>query len=200
MRDLEIRGAGNLLGTGQSGHVAAVGYDLYCQMVTEAVAGLKGEMPETPVGLTLDLPVDAALPSDYIEKEDLRLEAYRRLAAVTSPDEVDDIRNEWLDRYGPLPAEAEGILGVARLRAECHRLGITEITVSKGPGFGGPELVARITPVQLKDSAQIRLKRIAPKAVLKSDGQLVLPLARKKDPAGDLVSALRELVPPQAAP
>src|SRR5690606_21043893 len=119
MRDLEIRGAGNLLGTGQSGHIAAVGYDLYCQMVNEAVAELKGEPIKEPAEIKIDVPVDASLPTDYVGREDLRLEAYRRLAAVTSHAEVDDIRTEWLDRYGPVPAPAENLLEVARLRAEC---------------------------------------------------------------------------------
>ena len=85
MRDLEIRGAGNLLGESQSGHIAAVGYDLYCQMVTEAVSEMKGEpQPEKPVEIKLDVPTDAFLPTDYVAKEELRLEAYRRLAAVTT--------------------------------------------------------------------------------------------------------------------
>src|SRR5256714_9128910 len=90
MRDLEIRGAGNLLGADQSGHIAAVGYDLYVQMVSEAVAELKGETPKEPAEVRLDLPVDAHLPRDYVAREELRLEAYRRLAAVTSEEEVDD--------------------------------------------------------------------------------------------------------------
>jgi transcription-repair coupling factor (superfamily II helicase) len=84
MRDLEIRGAGNLLGESQSGHIAAVGYDLYCQMVTEAVAEMKGEPIAAPSELKLDVPTDAHLPADYVPREELRLEAYRRLAAVTT--------------------------------------------------------------------------------------------------------------------
>src|SRR2546430_17543469 len=103
MRDPEIRGAGNLLGTGQSGHIAAVGYDLYCQMVNEAVAELKGEPKREPAEIKLDLPLDATLPKQYVPRDDLRLEAYRRLAAVTTDAEVDDIRAEWIDRYGPGP-------------------------------------------------------------------------------------------------
>ena len=83
MRDLEIRGAGNLLGAAQSGHIAAVGFDLYCQMVTEAVGELKGEPVPEPVEVTIDLPVDANLPRDYVARDDVRMEAYRRLAAVT---------------------------------------------------------------------------------------------------------------------
>ena len=83
MRDLEIRGAGNLLGQAQSGHIAAVGFDLYCQMVTEAVGELKGEPVAEPVDITIDVPVDANLPRDYVQRDDVRMEAYRRLAAVT---------------------------------------------------------------------------------------------------------------------
>src|SRR5438105_13789920 len=94
MRDLEIRGAGNLLGTGQSGHIAAVGYDLYCQMVTEAVAELKGEEAPQPVEVKLEVPVDAYLPNDYVTREDLRLAAYRRLAAADRSSRDDDIRLE----------------------------------------------------------------------------------------------------------
>src|SRR6185436_19882180 len=94
MRDLEIRGAGNLLGTGQSGHIAAVGYDLYVQMVNETMAELKGEPLREPVEIKLDLPLDAHLPKEYVAKEELRLEAYRRLASVTTEGQVDDIRAE----------------------------------------------------------------------------------------------------------
>ncbi len=120
MRDLEIRGAGNLLGTGQSGHIAAVGYDLYCQMVTEAVAELKGEEVREPAEIKLDLPARRQPPD--------RLRAPRRScgsrptgAWPRSPTEaeVDDIRAEWEDRYGPVPAAAAALLDVARLRAEC---------------------------------------------------------------------------------
>lgn len=116
MRDLEIRGAGNLLGESQSGHIAAVGYDLYCQMVTEAVGEMKGEPIREPSDIRIDVPTDAYLPKDYVAKEELRLEAYRRLALVTSAEEVTDIRNEWVDRYGPVPKPAEALLTVGLLR------------------------------------------------------------------------------------
>src|ERR687897_16475 len=129
MRDLEIRGAGNLLGTGQSGHIAAVGYDLYCQMVSEVVAELKGEPAREPAEIKLDLPLDANLPPDYVAREELRLEAYKRLATVTSEAEVDDIRAEWEDRYGPVPEIAGALLDVARLRAGSARLGLREVNV-----------------------------------------------------------------------
>lgn len=201
MRDLEIRGAGNLLGTGQSGHVAAVGYDLYCQMVNEAVAELKGEQPREPAEIKLELPFDANLPKDYVEREELRLEAYRRLAAVESEPEVDDIRTEWSDRYGPLPPAAEALLEVARLRAECVRTGVREVTVTKGTGFGGPKWVARISPVELRASRLVRLERRYKGAVYKEGvGQLQLPLATAAGAASEIVAALVELVPdPQPA-
>ena len=114
MRDLEQRGAGNLLGSDQSGHIAAVGFDLYCQLVTEAVSELKGEPVEEPVEVTIDLPLDAHLPREYVTRDDVRMEAYRRLAAVRDPSDVDDVRAEWEDRYGPPPAPAVALLDAAR--------------------------------------------------------------------------------------
>ncbi|NNE73063.1 MAG: transcription-repair coupling factor [Acidimicrobiales bacterium] len=196
MRDLEIRGAGNLLGTGQSGHIAAVGYDLYCQMVTEAVSALKGETPKEPVEIRVEVPVDAFLPDTYVAREELRLEAYRRLATVASMAEVEDIRAEWLDRYGPIPAPAEQQLAVAKLRAECVRTGVAELTVTKGPGFGGAAWVARISPVNLPTSKQIRLDRLYGKSVFKADHELlVLEMKKKDDLVGQILTALADLLP-----
>jgi transcription-repair coupling factor (superfamily II helicase) len=196
MRDLEIRGAGNLLGTGQSGHVAAVGYDLYVEMVNEAVAELKGEAVRPPAEVKLDLPVDAHLPAEYVAKDDLRIEAYRRLAAVTSQSEVDDIRTEWLDRYGPVPAPAEALLAVARLRAECHRTGVREVVVTKAPAFGGARYVGRLTPLDLKTSQSIRLQRLYKGAVYKVDArQVQVPLSDAASTPDQIVEFLRTMVP-----
>ena len=198
MRDLEIRGAGNLLGESQSGHIAAVGYDLYVQMVSEAVAELKGERPREPAEIKLDLPLDANLPKDYVSKEELRLEAYRRLALVTTPAEVGDIRAEWEDRYGPVPPEAEALLAVADLRAECHRTGVREVVVTANRT--GPGHQARITPLALRTSATVRLRRLARSAIYKEESrQLVVPLAKGVDPAAALVTLLRALVPEELA-
>ncbi len=197
MRDLEIRGAGNLLGTGQSGHIAAVGYDQYCEMVTEAVAELKGETRKEPAEIKIEVPLDAHLPVDYVEREESRLEAYRRLATVTSHKEVDDIRLEWEDRYGPVPAPAEALLTVARLRAECVRTGVRDITVTKGSGFGGPKVVARIAPLALLTSKVIRLERLYRGSVYKAElGLLQLALSSVATVVDDLVTALVDLVPP----
>src|SRR4051812_10481684 len=192
MRDLEIRGAGNLLGQSQSGHIAAVGYDLYCQMVSEAVAELKGEPVKEPAEIKLDLPLAANLPREYVQKEELRLEAYRRLAAVTTDGEVADIRAEWEDRYGPLPPQAEQLLAVGRLRAECARVGVRELTVVKPDGFGGKPSTARLAPLALKTSQQIRLKRLHPTAVYKEAEQLlVVKVPYNQHPAAWLVELLR---------
>ncbi len=190
MRDLEIRGAGNLLGANQSGHIAAVGYDLYVQMVSEAVAELKGEPIRPPAEVKIDIPVDAHLPPDYVPGGEQRLEAYRRLAAVTTQAEVDDVAAEWLDRYGPLPAPAEALISVARLRAECVRTGIREVTVARN--------VLRMSPVELKLSAQIRLKRISRDAVFKEDlKQLVVPITRTADPVTAALTLVDQLLPPE---
>jgi transcription-repair coupling factor (superfamily II helicase) len=192
MRDLEIRGAGNLLGADQTGHIAAVGYDLYVQMVSETVAELKGEAPSLPADVKLDLPVAANLPKDYVAREELRLEAYRRLAAVTRDEQVDDIRAEWVDRYGPVPGPAEALLGVARLRAECVRTGVSELTVARN--------VARMSPLTLRTSETMRLTRLARGAVYKEDlRQVVVPLRAGTEPVAFLLDLLRRLVREEVA-
>jgi transcription-repair coupling factor (superfamily II helicase) len=199
MRDLEIRGAGNLLGTGQSGHIAAVGYDLYCQMVTEAVAELKGEEVREPAEVKLDLPVDAHLPSDYVAQEELRLEAYRRLASVDRAEQVADIRAEWEDRYGPVPPAAEVLLDVARLRATCLRAGITDVVVTRNQAFSGPAHVAKLAPLDLPDSRQIRLQRLVPRSVYKDDtGEVQVPIGSPREAATTLIELLDELSPDAA--
>ncbi len=201
MRDLEIRGAGNLLGGDQSGHIAAVGYDLYVQMVSEAVAEMKGEPLKEPAEIKLDLPVDAHLPADYVTREDLRLEAYRRLATVTRHSDVEDIGAEWLDRYGPLPEPAVALLGIGHLRAECARTGVREVTVVRagvastalGGAVGG---TARLAPLELKTSQRIRLQRRWPKAIYKEEtGQIVMPLPRGANSAEFVTEVLSALVP-----
>ncbi len=202
MRDLEIRGAGNLLGTGQSGHIAAVGYDLYCQMVTEAVAELAGTAPVPQAEIRVELPLDAHLPDDYVSRSDLRLEAYRKLAnAGTEPDPagVDAVQAEWEDRYGPIPPPVKALLAVARLRSACVARGITEVTVGKGPGLGGPEHIARCSPVVLPLSRQTRLARKYRDARYKeAQQQVFLPLKKPREGnlAGSLTEILEDVVPP----
>jgi transcription-repair coupling factor (superfamily II helicase) len=200
MRDLEIRGAGNILGGDQSGHISAVGYDLYSQMVIEAVGELKGETPKEPAEIKIELPLDANIPHDYIAKEPLRLDAYRRLAEVTSQESVDDIMNEWIDRYGPIPERALALLSVARLRAECVRIGLREAVVTKATGAGSMmmpgAMSARLSPVDLKTSQEIRLQRIAKTAIYKQkENLIILPMKPKTDVVEFLLAFLGELYP-----
>ena len=208
LRDLQIRGAGNLLGRDQSGHIAAIGYDLYVQMVSEAVSELKGEPRPQPLELSVDLPDAAHLPPDYVEAEDVRLEAYRRLSAVRTVTEVEDVRSEWLDRFGALPAPATALLEVALLRVECLRLGVEDLAVSvprfasEGAGpRGGPggRAVAKLSPVMLPTSAEVRLRRLAPGATFVAEAnRLTIPIAPDTATGGyapALVALLRELVP-----
>jgi transcription-repair coupling factor (superfamily II helicase) len=116
MRDLEIRGAGNILGTQQSGHIAAVGYELYCQLLENAVREFKGQARRTPLEVAVDLPWTAYFPRDYVAGQRQRIEAYRRLARVRGLDRLDDFRQELRDRYGPAPEPAEWLLRLAELR------------------------------------------------------------------------------------
>lgn len=187
MRDLEIRGAGNLLGEAQSGHIAAVGYDLYCQLVTEAVAEMKGEVPKLIVELKIDVPITAFLPNDYVAKEELRLDAYRRLVAVRTHADVRDIQTEWEDRFGALPDPAKALLMVGTLRAECHRIKIREIVVADNR--------ARLSPITLKASEAMRLLRLSPTATYREQiHELNIAIPRAQEPATYLVGFLQELI------
>jgi transcription-repair coupling factor (superfamily II helicase) len=191
MRDLEIRGAGNLLGSDQSGHIAAVGYDLYVQLVAEAVAEARGEARPAPPTVVIDVPGDGHLPKEYVAAEDARLEAYRRLAAATTEAEVADVGAEWEDRFGPLPAPAVGLLALTRLRAAALVRGIDEVAMSSARPAGTRLPVVRVSPLRLPASAQVRLRRVAPNATYREESaQLLLPLS-SEEPAPD---ALRRVI------
>lgn len=127
MRDLEIRGAGNLLGAQQHGHMEAVGYDLYCKMLNEAVKHLKGEMEEETYTTTMDLNVDAFIPDSYIPNEYQKLDIYKRIAAVETEDEMEDMVEELIDRFGDIPKKVETLLSVARLKALAHSVYVTAV-------------------------------------------------------------------------
>ncbi|MDN6136142.1 transcription-repair coupling factor [Corynebacterium sp.] len=162
MKDLEMRGAGNVLGAQQSGHIAGVGFDLYVRLVSEAVDAFKalarGEMPKAtdngPKEIRIDLPVDAHIPESYINSERLRLEVYRKLAASQDEKDLRLAVEEMEDRYGPVPEEVARLLAVARLRHQARAAGVTDITVQ------GTRI--KIHPVDLPDSKQVRLKRLFP--------------------------------------
>ncbi|MDE0545801.1 transcription-repair coupling factor [Microbacterium sp. C7(2022)] len=203
LKDLEIRGAGNLLGAEQAGHIAGVGFDLYLRMIGEAVSAFRGEETEGPVELRLELPVQARIPEDYIDSERLRLEAYQKLSAASAAQAADDaldaVTEELTDRYGEPPADVAGLLAVARLRRRAAQAGLSDV-VAMGPNL-------RIAPAHLPDSMRVRLQRLYPAAKLLSGGDaLVVPMPKVGGaPLGDAdliawVGQLIEQLWPQKPP
>jgi len=166
MKDLEIRGAGNLLGGEQSGHIADVGFDLYVRLVGEAVAEYRGDAPDEVPDVKVELPLDAHLPHDYVESQRLRLEAYQRLAAIKSSDELTAMADELIDRYGPMPEPVLTLLEVARFRLLARAAGLTDITLQGN--------LVRFAPVSLRDSQEMRLRRLHPKTVFKANLRTIL--------------------------
>ncbi|MFR7476489.1 TRCF domain-containing protein, partial [Frisingicoccus sp.] len=129
MRDLEIRGAGNLLGQQQSGHMESVGYDLYCKMLNEAVLKLKGEtVTEDDFETVMDLNLDAYIPASYIKNEIQKLEIYKRIAGISNEEEYDEMVDELSDRFGDLPKSAQNLLDIALLKAQAHEACITQLS------------------------------------------------------------------------
>lgn len=170
-KDLEIRGAGNLLGGAQSGHIEGVGFDLYVRMVSEAVAALKGDQVEDTTDVRVELAVDAHLPEEYVPGERLRLETYGRIAAVTTDQSERDLREELTDRFGPIPREVDLMIAVARLRERLRGMGITE-AMTQGRFL-------RLGPVQLPESKALRLQRLYPGTVIKAAvRQILVPISR----------------------
>jgi transcription-repair coupling factor (superfamily II helicase) len=194
LKDLELRGAGNLLGAEQAGHIAGVGFDLYLRMIGEAVSAFRGDEVEGPAELRLELPVQARIPEHYIDSERLRLEAYQKLSAAASVSAKDDaldlVIEELRDRYGDPPADVDGLLAVARLRRRAAQAGLTDV-VAMGPNL-------RIAPANLPDSMRIRLQRLYPSAKLLAGGDaLVVPLPKAGgEPVedADLIAWARQLI------
>ena len=166
MMDLEIRGAGNLLGGEQSGHIAGVGFDLYVRMVGEAVAAFRGESAAPEKEIRVELPLDAHVPHDYIGSERLRLEAYAKLSAVREVSEIEQVRSELVDRYGAMPAPVVVLLDVARFRIDARAAGVDEVQ-AQGK-------MIRFAHLEVPDSAAMRMKRLYPGTVLKPATRQVL--------------------------
>ncbi|MDN4506308.1 transcription-repair coupling factor [Dietzia maris] len=173
MKDLELRGAGNVLGAEQSGHIAGVGFDLYIRLVGEAVEayravadGEKVEVEEEVGEIRIELPVDAYIPVEYVDGDRLRLEAYRKLSQAREAADIDAVVEELLDRYGPLPAEARRVVSVSRLRLVAQKYRVREIVLA------GSRL--RVGPLDLLDSQQMRLKRMYPAAQYRATQKTVL--------------------------
>jgi transcription-repair coupling factor (superfamily II helicase) len=189
-RDLEIRGAGNVVGAEQSGQVAAVGFDMYAQLLKEEIADLTGEPVVEETDIRVDLPIDANLPEVYVEDPNHRLELYKRIAAARDAAGIHDVRAELVDRFGPLPPPVERLLTLAALRAALRRWRIEEVVVT-------PRGELRVAPVQLRDSQLVRLQRLFPSARVKSAQQAVLlplPRPRPDDLVGWVAASLRELL------
>jgi transcription-repair coupling factor (superfamily II helicase) len=189
MKDLEIRGAGNLLGAEQAGHIAGVGFDLYLRMIGEAVSEFRGENTDGPVELRLELPVEARIPDDYIDSERLRLEAYQKLSAAATASAADDaidlVVEELADRYGEPPAEVAGLVEVARLRRRAAQSQLADV-VAMGKNL-------RVAPAHLADSMQVRLKRLYPGAKILANGDaLVVPMPTAE--GIDIVAWARQLL------
>ncbi len=161
MRDLEIRGAGNVLGAEQHGHMEAVGYDLYCKLLNAAVKEEKGELPEMPdFDTQIDCDIDAYIPDGYIADETEKLDVYKRISMIENEEEYSDMQDELLDRFGELPKPCSNLLRIALLRAEAHRAYVTELNIRKGSW-----------KLLLDDRADIRVEEI-PALVREKQGQL----------------------------
>ncbi len=189
MRDLELRGAGNVVGAEQSGHVAAVGFDMYSQLLKEEIGELTGEPVAQEVDIKVDLPVDAHLPHDYVADETQRLELYQRISAVRDAAGVRDVRSELEDRFGPLPAPADRLLTIAAFKAALRRWGITEVMLT-------PKGQLRVAPVELSESQLVRLDRRFPGHRVRRD-QAILTIPAPRPAPTDTVAwaagVLREI-------
>ena len=187
MKDLEIRGAGNVLGAEQSGHVAGVGFDLYVRLVGEAVEAYRAAADGKPITteeeareVRVDLPVDAHIPPDYVASDRLRLEAYRKLAAANDDSAIAAVVEELVDRYGPLPVEVGRLVSVARLRLLCREYGLAEVAVA------GTQV--KLAPMNLPESKQVRLKRLYPSAAYRATtGVVQVPVPRTGGVGSDRV-------------
>ena len=178
LKDLEIRGAGNLLGGEQSGHIAGVGFDLYIRMISEAVANITGQdkrsEAEKAGEIRIEIPIEAYVPENWVTSERLRLEIYTKIAATTSTAQRADVRQELVDRYGSVPVEVDRLFALAELREKAREAGIEEITMQ------GPNV--RFAPVILPDSRQARLRRLYPKAIAKPAIRTLLVPTPVRDP------------------
>jgi len=193
--DLEIRGAGNLLGAEQSGHVASVGYDLYMEMLDQAIARLRGQEDVDAVEPEIRLPQAALLPEKYVPEVSQRLALYKQLSGARDDAELAALRGDLLDRYGPLPTEAQNLLEVIRLKIRCRRLGVTQVEVKNGELVFQVGERARIDPTRIvriigQPGAQLRAS---------PDRRLALKLRSSADALAESL-ALVELLGPETPP
>ncbi|MCR5296751.1 MAG: transcription-repair coupling factor [Clostridiales bacterium] len=193
MRDLEIRGAGNILGPEQHGHLATVGYDMYCKLMEETLAEVQGKRVTRELETRVDLRVDAFLPSEYVAEEKQRMEMYKRIASITTDEERADVTDELIDRYGTLPPVVETLLDISQLRALCNRMGISQVSLGKGG------LVMRLDERYIPDPALFL------QAIAETDGRLSLsarqpaslllkdPTLKEREAPGEALKVMRKL-------
>jgi transcription-repair coupling factor (superfamily II helicase) len=186
MRDLEIRGAGNILGNEQSGHIAAVGYEMYCQLLENAVRQLKNQPPRVAVEVNVDLPWPAFLPRDYVPGQKLRIEVYRRLARLREVERLDDFRQELRDRYGPPPEPVEWLLRTTEIRLHCVRWNIASVHRD------GKDL---IFSYKNTDKAQHVTKLSAGRMKLIDEKHIYLRLRPEDDPPEAMYPLLKAMLP-----
>lgn len=194
LKDLEIRGAGNLLGAEQAGHIAGVGFDLYLRMIGEAVSAFRGDVAEGQTELRLELPVDAHIPEEYVDSERLRLEAYQKLSAASGPaakeGQIDAVLDELVDRYGTPPEAVKHLVAISRLRRTAQLAGLSDVIAT------GSKL--RIAPAKIPDSRRVRLERLYPGAKHFAQNDVILvpfPMPEGELPEdGELIEWVSKLV------
>jgi transcription-repair coupling factor (superfamily II helicase) len=195
LRDLEIRGAGNLLGAEQSGHIASVGFDAYARILQESVRELQGEQIEPEQELRIDMPVKAFVPPGWVAQESLRLELYRRISLAPDHATLAEIRGETIDRYGALPAQVETLFAIASLRITAMRLGVREVGTFRNE--------VRLSPVPISETLQLDLGERLPGATFHA-AKATLNLAPERIFGADLVrwteARVREAVGEPAEP
>ena len=191
MRDLEIRGAGNILGTQQSGHIAAVGYEFYCELLEQAVRRLRNEPPKTVIDVDVELPGEAHLPRSYIDDMKAKLDFYRRLARVASEDQLSDLSDEMDDRFGAPPAPAKRLLALTRLRVHAAAWGIRSIHIEIEDSAVVFGFTDRKTLEQLGKKKKLRLRFV-------DANTAYLPLTKKQAQSTQLLDKLQSLLAPSA--
>ena len=184
MKDLEIRGAGNMLGGEQSGHIAGVGFDLYLRMISEAVSEFRGEPVSSPAELKLEIPVDARIPPEYLDSERLRLEVYHKLSAASSAKasraDLDAIMQELEDRYGKAPIPVRQLIQVTELRQQANRLNLKDVNL-----LGAQ---AKLAPVELSDAQVVALSHKLPGTKYLQSSKLLrlpMPISSGLNPVSD---------------
>ena len=192
MRDLELRGAGNLLGSQQHGQLANVGYDLYCKLMEEAVNDLRGKAGESvDIETKVELRVDAYLPANFVQGEQLRMEVYKRIASIENRDDWRDVMDELIDRFGDVPPEAENLLWIALLRGLAARLGIELVFLRMG------KLLMRFSPYTKVDGQKLidSLNRMKDTrlSLQQTRSETLLALNQTGEPEGLMESAVDEL-------